>query len=506
MADRFWIGNGGSYTDTAHWSTSSGGSGGASVPDHEDNVYFDANSFSSSGQTVTFPSFPYSADFDCSAVTNGPTFSPSGSTSYLRVIGNINFSSQVTVTSGFTFAFETIGNFGKADRTVTSNGGAFYRFRMSISGYNVTLVDAFNAKEFLRLQSGNQFITGGNDVTTAFLNCIGVDLIASTSTFYINGHADLGASSDVGVYLSSSATPDVDEATFVLGNPVNYSLPPQWQFDSLTNFTTEKAGTIHITADGWEINNESTFGTIQVDAGLSVGFEEGATQTVDTLTITGTSGNLVTLQLSSTAGDGSGQWKISSTSDNTVTGVKLQNSYALGGGIFTANNSVDLGNNRGWDFIGYPIYPSSVLTTLGHIQQGLSFPIFVIGGQDENGTYNLQKKGTSYSFALWRSKVFNVGQPFNVRSIKIPMTNAIASNMVIRPKLYFDNESSEVAGVTIDSNNYSNSDDLVELGADSFRFNVHGSFNFSLELQFTGSALIGVSLPIEIEIETEETL
>ena len=50
---RYWVGGTGNWSDTSHWSTSSGGSGGASVPTSSDAVFFDANSFSAAGQTVT---------------------------------------------------------------------------------------------------------------------------------------------------------------------------------------------------------------------------------------------------------------------------------------------------------------------------------------------------------------------------------------------------------------------------------------------------------------------
>jgi len=45
MASRFWVGTG-SWTavNTANWSTSSGGSGGASVPTAADDVRFNSNS------------------------------------------------------------------------------------------------------------------------------------------------------------------------------------------------------------------------------------------------------------------------------------------------------------------------------------------------------------------------------------------------------------------------------------------------------------------------------
>ena len=44
MAARYWIGGTGNWNDTAHWSTTSGGVGGASVPTEADDVVFDSNS------------------------------------------------------------------------------------------------------------------------------------------------------------------------------------------------------------------------------------------------------------------------------------------------------------------------------------------------------------------------------------------------------------------------------------------------------------------------------
>jgi len=46
MANRFWVGGAGTWdnTDTSHWSASSGGSAGASVPGRNDTAVFDASS------------------------------------------------------------------------------------------------------------------------------------------------------------------------------------------------------------------------------------------------------------------------------------------------------------------------------------------------------------------------------------------------------------------------------------------------------------------------------
>jgi hypothetical protein len=51
----YWVGNGGKYEDTAHWSVSSGGTGGAALPTSVDDIVFDANSFTLDNQVVTGP-------------------------------------------------------------------------------------------------------------------------------------------------------------------------------------------------------------------------------------------------------------------------------------------------------------------------------------------------------------------------------------------------------------------------------------------------------------------
>ncbi|MDD5654880.1 MAG: hypothetical protein PHR91_04475, partial [Candidatus Omnitrophica bacterium] len=43
-ASRYWVGGDGSWSQTAHWSTSSGGGGGATVPGTADIAIFNRNS------------------------------------------------------------------------------------------------------------------------------------------------------------------------------------------------------------------------------------------------------------------------------------------------------------------------------------------------------------------------------------------------------------------------------------------------------------------------------
>jgi hypothetical protein len=55
MGQRYWVGGLGVWTDLVHWSLTSGGAGGASVPGPDDDVFIDSNSFSSPGQYILFP-------------------------------------------------------------------------------------------------------------------------------------------------------------------------------------------------------------------------------------------------------------------------------------------------------------------------------------------------------------------------------------------------------------------------------------------------------------------
>ncbi|MFT6717547.1 MAG: hypothetical protein ACJA0Q_002204, partial [Saprospiraceae bacterium] len=53
----YWVGGSGSWSDVSHWSKTSGGSGGVSVPTLNDDVIVDSNSFLSSGKIIIDENF-----------------------------------------------------------------------------------------------------------------------------------------------------------------------------------------------------------------------------------------------------------------------------------------------------------------------------------------------------------------------------------------------------------------------------------------------------------------
>jgi len=124
MADRYWVLGTGSWssTNTANWSASSGGAGGASVPTASDNVFFDANSnVLATAFTVTMANSPRVCnDFTASGLDG--TMTLAGTSIGLTVSGSLTFQAtnfSRTYTGTTTFNATTTG------KTVTTNGVAF---------------------------------------------------------------------------------------------------------------------------------------------------------------------------------------------------------------------------------------------------------------------------------------------------------------------------------------------------------------------------------------------
>lgn len=134
----------------------------------------------------------------------------------------------------------------------------------------------------------------------------------------------------------------------------------------------------------------------------------------------------------------------------------------------------------------------------------LGFNVPIIGWKGD-GQVGIDKQGTEYGNAnqVWWSQMYRIGQPFEIRRIRIPLPKTLTTNMTIIPKVYFDNGLSSQTLTTINSTNFPNSAEtgfgrVVNLKMESA---VRGQNNFWLELKFTGSALATVALPIFVEYD-----
>lgn len=145
---RFWVGNGGSWSDTARWSATSGGASGVSVPLCHDDVNLNSSSFSSSGQTCTWD-MPRAGKNITIATSNAPTITISTPVS---VFGNWS----TTASPAYSTTANVLTFRGRGTHTIT-NSGVSYLFPVTVDAGigSYTLQDDFNV--------------GGNSInTTAF--------------------------------------------------------------------------------------------------------------------------------------------------------------------------------------------------------------------------------------------------------------------------------------------------------------------------------------------------
>jgi hypothetical protein len=215
MADRYWILGTGTWssTNTANWSTSSGGAGGASVPTASDNVFFDANSNVGTGAfTVTMANSPRVCnDFTASGLDG--TMTLAGASIGLTVSGSLTFQAtnfSRTYTGVTTFNATTTG------KTVTTNGVAF--------GANVTF----------------DGVGGGWTLGSALTN--------SFALIVTNGTFDTSSSGNYAVTVSNFSSSNSNARTINLNaSTISTSSLNFWSTSNSTNLTLN-AGTSTISS------------------------------------------------------------------------------------------------------------------------------------------------------------------------------------------------------------------------------------------------------------------
>lgn len=138
----YWVGGSGNWTDTNKWAATTAGVTGECPPSSIDSVFFDANSFTGTGQTVTVPAntsvqIRY---MDWTGAGFNPTFtapntSPLSMTGSLKLIRNMTFNYDAAVTFTGT---------GGTSHSITSNGKRFIRdVIINSPGSTYILADTF---------------------------------------------------------------------------------------------------------------------------------------------------------------------------------------------------------------------------------------------------------------------------------------------------------------------------------------------------------------------------
>lgn len=182
------------------------------------------------------------------------------------------------------------------------------------------------------------------------------------------------------------------------------------------------------------------------------------------------------------------------SSSGIIYSVGLQKS-SLGKGIFSIGRPATTSESQSTIYaltIASNAKLSFSAPTIGWAQTG-GVSGYAIGTAGGSGNYS-----SNYP-TVWQSQIFNIGQPFKITKIRIPFAQAIAANMTVTPKIYFDDDiyGTNTSTLTvIDNTAYSGKRSVVLRPQ-----NLTGDHNFYLELKWTGSVVCVVGLPITIEYE-----
>jgi hypothetical protein len=126
-------------------------------------------------------------------------------------------------------------------------------------------------------------------------------------------------------------------------------------------------------------------------------------------------------------------------------------------------------------------------------------------GGTNNGINSRSDSGYGNTPSVWWSQIYRIGQPFKITKIRIPLAQAVSTNMTVTPKIYVDGPSWGGAGTSyslaaINTTNDDSQYNIVRRSGSAGEV-VTGQHSFWLELRWTGSELCTVGLPITIEYE-----
>lgn len=211
QGSKYWIGNSGNWSDSEHWSLTSGGPGTTFIPTATADVWFDANSFTTPNATVTVNTSPISfSNFQVVGLTNNATLDW-GTAEFSTVFGTVyTFSTAMAmIGSATTTSFNIQGTPGPAltgtSITLTTNSavlpGNMILNRNLFGGGQPTLY--FNGSVVLdgsiSCLAGHLETRGQNIETRSVLISGGSNINFATSTILFNRYGTFAGF--VGGYL-----------------------------------------------------------------------------------------------------------------------------------------------------------------------------------------------------------------------------------------------------------------------------------------------------------------
>lgn len=348
----YWVGGKGYWNDPAHWSYSSGGTGGACIPTPVDDVIFDQNSFSVS-DTLFIDDEAYCHDMLWTNLNDTVIFLK---TDVLNIYGSITLHNMITWDGAYTSTYFLSDTPGE---TITTDGvilkGPFI-FDGDASWY---LQDDFYLDSNVIHHKKGDIYTNGNDVTCYnYVSDYTTNraLILSSSVMTIETAGMTGWRLNGNNFSFSAGTSTI---RFINPDVTMHNTSTSGFTFNIVVFESDE-GTAELLND-YNIFNHLTFASNGfIDGNNTIGvltFSKGkAYELVNNM-------NQVVLQDFVALGDCDGHIMITSNDPDYNTTITknggaincnyliLRNITAGGTALFTATNSVDLGNNYNWNII-----------------------------------------------------------------------------------------------------------------------------------------------------------
>ncbi len=388
----------GNWSDSTHWGSTSGGIGGR-VPLPQDDAAFDANSIDAASRNITADMPRLAKNINWTGATNTPTFTIS---SVRYIFGSTTLISGMSFSASGTMVFE-----GRSSFTLTSVGKSFPNIIIDMIGGTLTLQDNLTiggSSNSLDVEYGT-FDANGKDISFPYFNS------SHSSVRTVTMGSGTWTLSSTGTVWDTSTTTSLtlnqNTSTIKITNTSNTANTFSGGGKTFNNIWFSRGAS---TAND-EILGSNTFADFKDDgsAAHSLLFAAGTTQTVTTFTVSGTAGNLITINSS----DGSGSASTSTHALVKAGGgtidrdyLSIQHSVATPSstwyaGTHSTNNQATSTAGSGWTFTAAPavisiagtVYTDEGTTTMG---SGRTVSVSVNGAAAagntttaSNGTYTI---------------------------------------------------------------------------------------------------------------------
>ena len=148
---------------------------------------------------------------------------------------------------------------------------------------------------------------------------------------------------------------------------------------------------------------------------------------------------------------------------------------------------------------------NGICTAIKMVQQGDLTTKIVVGSGDDSAK-QLDKYSTTGTYdSIWRSNIVSIGAGFSISKIRIPLGAALAANMAITPKVYYDDASTSKTLNVINTTNFtSGARKIIYNQGDIKSDSINPKNNFFIELAFAGTVNLPITFPIEVVVDVRE--